>query len=246
MNRKGWSASALKASSTCELAFSLRYTGIRADPTVEDTYTVVGNAVHQAIEDALRSGVSVEERLTQLGTELTSVDLRRLLGHVSTVVKSVAMIQRWLDIYGARDKLELEKSLRAERDGQPWLVGKIDLMFPFTRDGRLHMIVLDHKTGRNEGTIAHDTQLCIYAELVFANYPDVQAVCPIVHYTREGDFAKGDIIDRNERESLQAHIGQLTDHAEMVIQKDKPAPTKSRACDSCGYASRCPLQQGVR
>lgn len=247
MKHRGWSASAIKASSTCELAFSFRMQGKKPIRMIESTHTVVGNAIHKVIEDALGQGTSVEDGFAKMTSELTSVDYRRLLSHTARVEQTVATIRRWIDVYQAKDKVLLEHALTAPDDqGDPWLIGRIDLMIPFVKGGRPAMLIMDHKTGQNQGTLPHETQLLVYAELVFSSFETVELVCPVIHYTKEGDLVRGDVIDRKDRAALRAHLRSLTEQAASVAAMTHPKPTKSHACESCGYFEESPLQTRKR
>lgn len=245
--RTAWSASALKASSGCELAFALRYTRPRVEE-VQSSPAAVGDAIHAAIEEVLRSGASVEDVLHARQASLTSVDTRRLLGHVEQVARTVATLRRWMEIYGVpREELLLEQSLQAAWEDEPrWLVGKIDMAFRIRRDGAPAMLVVDHKTGRNEGFLPHELQMLVYAELVFQSYPDIQAVCPVVHYTRDGELVRGDVIPAAQRLELRDHLRGLTQAAGAILAKPRWTPTRSAQCRVCPYKPECPIHTSPR
>ena len=238
-----WSISKVGTLEKCGLQFDYKYHQ-KIKEQVTFANSLLGKAVHRALELSLEGLVSVDKAFTmaQLEFTLTETEVEQLLTFRTQCSAFVNKMIKFKQKHFVKEVLlEKKLSITSEFKGvgffskQGLLRGVVDYAL-ITQDN--YAIVIDHKTGRQLEMKDYDTQFRSYCLLMLAQYPYLQGVQTAVN------FVASDQLIWNKMRT-----------AEEIIDQDRPwlvnylanacAPLKltligkkSSSCDYCPYGPK--------
>jgi len=242
-----WSVSKAKCAEQCPHKFFLQYV---EKPKVEELRTIeslVGNVIHKVLEYALGGGgkLSLERcfRLAIKEANLTTREIEVVRGHEPAVHNFLRKFKNYQQKHPCQTP-RLEEELGVDFDGNPvdyWdkkglIRGKIDVYMQFSN--RPHGIILDHKTGKDNGFEPHAVQFDSYDLIKRANSPELKKIVRIINYVKTDRILMGPAMDVSDIQPLLgkvvAYLNETTDGAHQ-FNEVRPGPL----CNWCKYKVVC-------
>lgn len=241
-----WSASKADVARQCPLKFKHSYVHktTKGRPGEE---ALVGIAVHKILELCLL-GKSLDEAKAIAMNDPKNRLLTREREKVEMAMPAVATFLRrtlsFVDKMGGAEIL-VEKKIAASFTGRPLkffdnsglLRGVLDVGLLFKN--RPHLMVIDHKTGKNRGLDYYGWQFLSYTLLAKANYPQITHVIPAIHWVQDEYTDTGSPV---EVSSILEWVDQVVEHLNLVTldaAENLDIGKPSKLCDWCDYQALC-------
>jgi putative RecB family exonuclease len=240
-----WSISKLGVIEKCSQQYFYKYQEKLAEVTPPQPESLVGTAVHTALELAL-TGTPVARALFVAGKKhgLTSNELEDLDARSEQVADFVQRVGSFKAKYGVRETLvERKWGMTSDFRGTGFFAkdvffrGVVDLaMIPANND----LVIIDHKSGKERPLDYYTPQLRVYALMGLAMYPETNNVKFGINFVTANKMVWGEVtpaktVQTEYRDWLAAHMNTVCQ--DLLTP---PSPRTSKLCDWCGYKPICP------
>jgi len=247
-----WSASKSDIAEQCPLKFKHTYVH-KTQKGRPKTEALVGIALHRILELSL-AGKPLEDARKQAVSDpkarLLTVEREQVDAGIPAVSTFLRRTTAFIEKMGGADLLiegRLASSFAGKTlkffDNKGFFRGVLDLGILFKN--RPHMMVIDHKTGKNRGINYYNWQFLTYTLLAKVNYPHITHVVPAIHWVQDTITEIGnpikvpsvpDLLDK-----VVEHLNQATGNAAINLDVGQP----SKLCGWCDYQILCPLSPQV-
>jgi putative RecB family exonuclease len=244
-----WSASKADTAKQCPLKFKYAYIQKTAKGRPGEE-AQVGITVHRILELCL-TGKSLDDAkgiaLNDPKVTLLTVEREKIEAAMPAVATFLRRTFAFIDKLGGADLL-VEKKIASTFTGNPTafynnaglLRGVLDVGILFK--DRPHLMVIDHKTGKNRGLGYYNWQFLAYTLLAKANYPEITHVIPAIHWVQDEYTDVGKPIEVSGVaewvDKVVEHLNTTTRAAAENLDNVQP----SRLCDWCDYQALCPAK----
>jgi putative RecB family exonuclease len=244
-----WSASKADCAEQCPLKFRFSYVHKveRGRPGEE---ALVGTTVHRILELAM-GGKSLEEAIDSAVNDpkvkILTVERQKIDALIPNVSTFIRRTQNFIEKQGGAEIL-LEGRLAASYDNKPRKFFDNSSLFRGVVDIGLlfkscpHIMVIDHKTGKNRGIEYYSWQFLTYTYMAKVVYPHLTHVIPCVHWVQDGYTDVGNIVPVPDVVELQdriiTHLNRATREAAECLDVGKP----SKLCGWCDFSAVCPVK----
>lgn len=244
-----WSASKADCAEQCPLKFRFSYVNKmeRGRPGEE---AQVGTSVHKILELAM-GGKTLEEAINYVVNDpkvkLLTVERQKIDALIPNVSSFIRRTASFIEKQGGAEVL-LEGRMAASFDNKPrkffdnnsLFRGVVDVGLLFK--ARPHLMVIDHKTGKNRGLEYYSWQFLTYTYMAKVAYPHLTHIIPAVHWVQDGYTDVGSVIAVPDVVELQnqiiTHLNRATREAADCLDVGKP----SKLCGWCDFRATCPMQ----
>jgi putative RecB family exonuclease len=240
-----WSPSKADLAARCPLAFKYRYVDkLKSGP--KGTPAKVGTAAHLAQELVFKGDtvkIALDKAVAESKDPLTHKEEEQLRSFAQSLLDFEQKIKKFTARHPVKGVL-LEKKWAITADFTPcdffaedgMIRGIIDMGLLLESE---HLVIIDHKSGRQRPLKHYGTQLDIYAVLSHAHYPEVNGVQCAINFMAHDEVVWGapksvQYITKTLRPWL---LGYLNSRAENV--SDYTART-GRHCSWCDHRALCP------
>jgi len=245
-----WSVSKAEVAKQCPHRFHLQYITkkrMNLPPTRE---SLIGTAVHSALEYALRGKgeltMAKAFKIAIVEHKLTSSEIDEARALQPAVENFIHKFRKYRKRHGTGRPV-IEQKLAVDFNGNPtkfWdndnglIRGVIDLSVRFT--GRPHALILDHKTGKDHDLKYFEKQFNAYALFLRAAIPELTHIKLGINFIRADrvEFQKGMVDVRDIQpvfEQVLTYLNEAT-HEAHNHNLVRPGPL----CNWCDYKSICP------
>jgi RecB family exonuclease len=255
------SPSRLEAWDRCPAAYRFEYVLELPQPTGDQGPRLLGSVAHALLEEyvqeTLRSGALPP--LTRVGAIAAGLLERdRLFGARADAIRhATALVTTWLTQWTVpvEAMVAVEHALAVDRTGtlvewdaaDAFIRGRLDLV---TVAGP-HATVLDWKSGwvsEDEEGLRVAWAPGLYAALLWAWAPRLEAVSVEYHYLRTGRVVRVELTRADAAETLGWARALAARIASALTAPDDPTafpPRPSTACGTCPWVNRCPAGQAA-
>lgn len=229
------------ASFGCKAKYFYQY--IAKEPRGFGAAALLGNVVHQVLENALEDGMVVKEELVEafadeFGDALFELDKDGIITEEMQIV-GMHMLTEFVDRHKGEKLTVSHKELAFEIVvGTALIRGFIDRVDEI--DGRV--IITDYKSGSYEVAkkdIPKNLQLGVYALVAEKMFPgkDIYAQ---MYYLKSGR-QKGHLFSTDDLRAIETNLTSLV--AELLTRQNYGYTPNARACYMCDYAKTdvCPM-----
>lgn len=244
-----WSVSKADTAKQCPLKFKHAYVRKTAKGRPGEE-AQVGLTIHKILELVL-TGKSLEDAkeiaLNDPQVQLLTVEREKIEAAMPAVATFIRRTMSFIDKRGGADLL-IEKKIAASFTGGPLaffnnsglLRGVLDVGILFK--DRPHLMIIDHKTGKNRGLEYYSWQFLSYTLLAKANFPEITHIIPAIHWVQDEYTDVGKVIEVSGTaewvDKVVEHLNATTRDAAENLDTVKP----SRLCDWCDYQALCPAK----
>lgn len=247
-----WSTSKADTIRNCPRKFKYQYVDkVRGLKSPKAGDAIVGKAVHKLLEYAVSLNRPANQFVGNVITEyaLEGENADRFLAQIPAAENLIIRLEefrlrRWgspLPKIEQKIAVTLEgKSVAFFDDSKAFFRGVLDLSYRVT--GTNHLIILDHKTGKDRGLSYYQSQFDGYMWLVKGLYPELEGVQIAVNFlqTNKTEFSPfkyvhdaGELCDR-----VVAFLNKATAKGEN-LEAVRPGPL----CPWCDFHSICPVHE---
>jgi hypothetical protein len=243
-----WSASKADTAQQCPLKFKHTYVNKMTKGRLGEE-AQVGIVVHKILELCL-SGYSLDaaksEAMSDPKTKLLTLEREKVELAMPAVATFMKRTTNFIEKMGGAEIL-IERKVATTFNGRPLqffdnsglLRGVIDVAILFNK--KPHIMIIDHKTGKNRGLEYYKWQFLSYTLLTKANYPQITHVIPAIHWVQDEYTDVGKPIEVDSVlpwiDQVIEHLNKTTKDAAENLDQGKP----SKLCGWCDFKSRCPL-----
>jgi len=209
-------------------------------------YALLGNVVHEVLENVLDDGLIVTPHLSELlkmefDFSLANLDTEGIITEQMQIV-GVDMLNEFVDRHVGERLIIEEKELAFEVViGSALVRGFIDRIDVHEK----RVVITDYKSGKQEvpqKNIPHNLQLGIYALVAEKLYPGKEIFAQL-YYLRSGR-QKGHLFTRDDLSAIETNLTSLVNEL-MTRQNFEPTPN-ARACYGCSFAKNGVCPTGAR
>lgn len=251
-----WSISKAKVAYDCNQRFFWKYQERLKGRRVERSEGRLGTAVHQILERTLQGDEYDKAfRMAAIDAKLTRNEMLTLATFRDSVMRFLERFGAWCEKYGVKkEDILIEEELSITANLTPtgyWstdslMRGLIDIGVRVRLDGKLFIVIIDHKTGNPREMDEYVTQLKAYGVMACAFYPEVEGVQPVIHWPKAEEpqdvFDWGPMWTREQIETeLVPWLHSFLDGANERGLAE-PKPVVGWYCEYCEFRHRCPLQ----
>lgn len=253
LEKAPWSVSKLGVIEQCSLKFDLKYNQ-RTEEAGTFTESRVGVAVHSALELSVRgSPINQAMQYARESSDLTHAELQELDARIEQIENFTSRMKHFRKKYGViEEHVESRWGMDQSFDwcgyygdkgpGKLFFRGAVDYAM-YTKSK--HLIIIDHKSGKQRDLEHYQTQLRVYSMMALARFPEAKGVQCAINFVMpdkmEWDkYVSAETIKGEYRPWLHEHMSKVC--AGLL---DEPKPTKTKLCDWCGYKSICPAHGEV-
>jgi putative RecB family exonuclease len=244
-----WSASKADTAKQCPLKFKYAYIQ-KVSKGRSGEEAQVGISIHRILELGL-SGKSLDEALrialNDPKVTLLTVEREKIESAMPAVATFLRRTLAFIDKRGGADLL-IEKKIAATFTGGSTaffnnaglLRGVLDVGILFK--DRPHLMIIDHKTGKNRGLGYYNWQFLAYTLLAKANYSNITHIIPAIHWVQDEYTDVGKPI---EVSGVSEWVDKVVEHLNTVTlsaAKNLDTTQPSRLCDWCEYQALCPAK----
>jgi hypothetical protein len=247
-----WSVSKADVAKQCPLKFRHSYVH-KTEKGRAGEEAQVGITVHRILELCLL-GKSVDEAkaiaFDDPKVRLLSVEKEKIEAAMPAVSTFLRRTTSFVDRMGGAEYL-IEKKLASSFTGEAvkffdnsgLLRGVMDVGLLFKN--RPHLMVIDHKTGKNRGIEYYSWQFLSYTLLGKVNFPHITHVIPAIHWVQDEYTDVGNPIEVPDinvlLDKVLTHLNTTTVEASQDLNVGNP----SKLCGWCDYQPLCPLQNAT-
>jgi hypothetical protein len=241
-----WSVSKADVARQCPLKFKHSYVAKSAKGrSGEDAQ--VGLTVHKILELCMLGKTLDEAKALAIDdpkVQLLTVEVEKVEYAMPAIATFLKRTLAFIDRMGGAEIL-VEKKIATTFDGRPiaffnndgLLRGVLDVGLLFKN--RPHLMVIDHKTGKNRGLDYYGWQFLSYTLLAKANYPQITRVIPAIHWVQDEYTDVGKPVEvagvLEWVDQVVEHLNKTTLEAANSLDLAKP----SKLCDWCEYKALC-------
>lgn len=240
-----WSVSKIDSLKQCPRKFWYGYVRkIKLAKPVNKALTI-GQAVHKVLQFAL-SGRNLDASFEFACTEckLTSEEIEDVNGYRPAVSAFISRYKGYVQKYGIKESV-IEKQYAVDIEGKPvkffdndraFIRGVVDLaMFVGAQP---HIILLDHKTGKQRDMKHYDTQFDFYRLFLKAAHPSISGIVTGVHFVNTAQIRTGTLVEVPDLEPL---YNKVVEHMNWIASgiTDLEARKTGWWCDYCDYRDGC-------
>lgn len=255
-----WSISKAKVANNCTFRFNLQYVKRKKQRRIERPEGRIGAAAHEFVEDCLAGDdYRLAYKKAVISNKLTRDETLELATYKNAVLAFVERFTKWRKKMGVKDDdFFIEKDVAFDRDRNitgywdkeaTFYRGKWDIGALVRRNGKLYVVILDHKTGAPKDSLdRYQDQLWSYVASAKVLYPDLAGAQSAIHWMRAEDPSDaimwGPMIsaDKIENEVMPWFWEYFDDAGKKGLET--PVPKKGWYCDFCGYKHLCPIFKG--
>lgn len=243
-----WSVSKADTAQQCPLKFRYAYVNKEGKGRT-GTEAQVGIAIHRILELSL-AGKSLEDACETVFCDpkepLLTLERERVEMAIPAVSTFLRRMPTFIERHGGA-KMLIEQRLATSFTGAPLkffdntglLRGVMDVGLLFEK--KPHLMVIDHKTGKNRGLSYYSWQFQSYALLGKVNYPHITHVIPAIHWVQDEYTDVGAPINVSDLEPLVRNVLEHLNEATEEAARDLDVGKKGRLCDWCDYKLICPI-----
>jgi putative RecB family exonuclease len=255
------SPSRLEAWDRCPAAYRFEYVLRLPQPVGDQRPRLLGSVAHTLLEEYLQETLRTGERppLGRVGAIAAGLLEQGRVPEASTdlIREAAALVTRWLAQWTVpvEHVVAVEQALAVDTSGKgvewegpdAFIRGRLDLV---TVSGP-HAIVLDWKSGwlsEDEEGLRVAWAPGLYAALLWAWAPRLEAVSVEYHYLRTGRIARVALTRAESAEALALARALASRIAVALAAPDDSAafpPRPSTACGTCPWVNRCPAGQAA-
>lgn len=245
-----WSTSKADTIRNCPLKFKYQYIDkVRGLISPKAGDAIVGKAVHKLLEYAISLNRPAAQFVGNVMSEfsLEGENADRFLAHMPATESLIVRLEnyrqkRWgSPIPKIEQKLAVNlegKSVAFFDDSKAFFRGVIDLSYRIP--GKPHVVLLDHKTGKDRGIGYYKSQFDGYMWLIKGFYPELEGVQIAVNFLQA---------DKTEFSPFTyvRDAGELCDHVVAFLNKatakveNLEAARPGPLCPWCDFHSICPV-----
>jgi len=241
-----WSASKSDTAEQCPLKFKHAYVR-KTDKGRPGEEAQVGITIHKILELCLQ-GKTIEEARQAVFSDPTIRLLTLEREKVETAIPAVSTFLKrtlaFVDKMGGAD-FAIESKWASSYTGESLkffnnaglIRGVVDVGILFK--ARPHLMIIDHKTGKNRGLSHYNWQFLAYTLLAKAKYPHITHVVPAIHWVQDEFTEVGKPIEVPDisvwLDKVVEHLNQVTKDAAENLDAGKP----SKLCGWCDYRALC-------
>jgi len=241
-----WSYSKAEMAQQCPYKFYLTYIEKRKRKPNEDA--LVGQAVHQILEFMIsdRSWKLSREAALEKYEKLPASAIDRIDAMESNVLAFIQKLRRYKQKHNIHSTW-IEKKLATDLEGNPvqffdnskaFFRGIVDLaMFPNNTN---HVILLDHKTGKQRHLRYHETQFDCYLLLMKAKLQNLEYGRVGIHWAKwaKVEFSK----QGRDITKIQPYIERLIDWLNLKATnlENLKETRQGPLCNWCDFKETCP------
>lgn len=240
-----WSVSKIETLKQCPKKFWFNYIKkMKLDKPVNKAM-LIGQVVHKVLQFAL-SGRNLDASfmLALQDSHLTSEEVDEVNNYRPAVTSFLAKYRSYLEKHGIRESI-VEKQYAINSEGRPakffdndnaFVRGVVDLaMFV---QAQPHLIVLDHKTGKQRKMTHYDTQFDFYRLLLKAAYPAITGIVTGIHFVNDTQIRTSSLIDVPDIEPLYNKVVCFMNEVASGITTLEEKKT-GWWCNYCDYQDGC-------
>jgi len=240
-----WSVSKIDTLKQCPKKFWYGYIQkVKYDRPANKALTI-GKAVHSVLQYAI-TGRNLDAcfEFAYTDCKLTSEEIHEVNSYRPSITSFLAKYQTYLDKHGIRESIT-EKQYAIDLAGKPvkffdndngLIRGVVDLaMFVRTQP---HVIVLDHKTGKQRDMSHYDTQFDFYRLLLKAAHPSITGIVTGVHFVTNAHIRTSSLVEVPDLEPLYNKVVGYMNWVASGITDLEDRKT-GWWCNYCDHQSGC-------
>lgn len=245
-----WSISKAGVIEKCSLQFDFKYGPNKVPEVVKSEESRVGVAVHKALELILEGhNPKLAFQIAADENELTHDEIDQLQSFWDQVLRFKKRIDEFKKKYGVkRQYIEQKWGVKTDFSGCEFFAkgvffrGVVDFALDCAGD---HMVIIDHKSGKQKEMEYYDKQFRGYAVMALARNPSLKGVQTAVNFIATDQFLFNPYVKAEQiRDEYQPWLIKYLHEACKGLLLP-PAPTKGPLCNWCGYRPICPLFKGL-
>lgn len=244
-----WSTSKADTVRNCPRKFKYQYIdkirGLKAKKLGD---ALVGKAVHKLLEYSLVLKRPISDFVDTVIAEydLNEENTARFMGNIPAATSLMERMNAYCQRKWNNPTPKIEQKLAVNLEGKgvaffddskAFFRGVVDLSYRIP--GTQHMVILDHKTGKDRGIGYYQSQFDGYLWLLKGAYPELEGVQIAVNFLQSNktEFATFKYVH---------DAGELRDHVVAFLNKatakvvDIEAVRRGPLCDWCDFYSICP------
>lgn len=229
------------ASFGCKAKYFYQY--IVKEPRGFGSAALLGNVVHQVLENCLESNMQItDELMAQFENEFATAHQELDVDSIITqdqINTGINMLQEFVDRHSGERLGEIHKELPFEIViGSALIRGFIDRV-----DIGTHRVsIRDYKSGSYEVAkkdVSRNLQLGLYASAASKLFPDKEIYAEL-YYLKSGR-QKGHLFEPDDLQAIESNLTSLV--SELLVRQNYEPTPNPRACYGCDYASNgvCPI-----
>jgi PD-(D/E)XK nuclease superfamily len=252
-----WSISKAGVIEKCPLQFDFKYGPDKIPEVVKYEQSRVGVAVHKALEMCL--GGADQKRAFQIASEeqgLTTDEHEQVMSFWDQVTRFVQRMVTLKKKHGVSQTfIETKWGVRTDFKGCKFFGG--DVFFRGVVDYALraagnHLIIIDHKSGKEHELSYYDKQFRAYCIMALAMYPELKGVQTAINFIQTDNLAWNPYVKAEQirDEYIPWMVSYLTESCQGLLSD--PAPKRGWWCGTgkpdatwgCPYRPICPIYGG--